>query len=102
MQAVIDMYKTNGGKLTNELLYEYYCAKFDLLYGSTTEEQYRIKNEFGTNIFNRHTKVSFPEFCYSRLRYIEMGLPFNHERIMAEIETYIKSTEKTASPLYQE
>lgn len=102
MQAVIDIYKTNGNQLTNELLYAYYCAKFDMLYGSITEEQHRLRDEFGTPLFKRHQKVDFAEFCYSRIRYIEMGLPFNHERVKAEIETYIGSKEKTAAPLYQE
>lgn len=102
MQSVVDQYKANGNKLTNELLYEYYSVKFDLLYGSMTEDQFRLKNELGSPIFKRPHKISFPEFCFSKLRYIEMGLPFNFERIKNEIETYINTVEKTASPLYQE
>lgn len=102
MQEVIDIYKANGNQLTNEVLYAYYCVKYDNLYGSMTEEQYRLKDEFGTPLFKRHQKLSFADFCYSKVMFTQHGLSFNVERVKAELETYVNSKEKTAAPLYQE
>jgi hypothetical protein len=73
MKRTAELYIASNKVITQAVLYEYYCEKYDKLYGHITEEMYRLKDPMGRPLHRRHTKVNFEQFMNALTQWINMS-----------------------------
>lgn len=86
MEKTAQLYLASNKVITQAVLFEYYNAKYDKLYGGITEAQYRLRDPFGRPIHKRHTKIDFGQFMASIMPYVNLGGLIRFDRIEYDIE----------------
>jgi hypothetical protein len=85
MEKAANLYLASNKVITQAVLFEYYLAKYDKLYGHLTEAHCRLRDPFGRPIHRRHTKIDFGQFMASIMLYANQR-PIRFDLIEYDIE----------------